>query len=101
MAEFYTKMAGHHLAVVIIAGLTFSLVDSFSESRLEAIPVPGVGVIRSVIAFHNKDGVCRWSLFERTLHKSVGIASSKWYFVLTLALKINFCINISRGNFKK
>ena len=74
-------MATRYFAALVIAGLTFSFVDSFSESRLEVISIAGVGITRDVLAFHNKGGLCRWTLFEKKLSSPFGISSSKWYLL--------------------
>lgn len=72
------KMASGLLAAILFTVFTLSCVESFSESRLEVVSIPGTGPIDNVIGFHNKDGICRWSLFERNLLTSIGVASSKW-----------------------
>ena len=49
-----------------------------AESRLELIRVPDVGERELFVAFHNKDGVCRWSMVEKTLQDSNTRMTSKW-----------------------
>lgn len=49
-----------------------------AESRLELIRVPDVGERVLFVAFHNKDGVCRWSMVEKTLQDSNAKTKSKW-----------------------
>lgn len=72
-------MTGIAIFQLLVAGLAISLADSFSESQIEVISVTKVGIQEKLIAFHNKNGVCRWTLYAKNLHGIKTIAASKWY----------------------
>ena len=69
------------LCLLVFATAFIAIEDaeaSSVESRLELIRVPDVGERELFVAFHNKDGVCRWSMVEKTLQDSNAKMSSKW-----------------------
>ena len=75
------RLVINSLCLLVFAAALIGTEDveaSSAESRLEFIRVPDVGERELFVAFHNKDGVCRWSMVEKTLQDSNAKMSSKW-----------------------
>ncbi|XP_065062872.1 uncharacterized protein LOC135689548 isoform X1 [Rhopilema esculentum] len=72
-------MGSFHVCLFALTAFFIAFVEPFSDSRLELVKISNDGDTQVSIVLHNKNGLCRWTVYKKALLVEPQIRSSSWH----------------------